>query len=610
MQSTMPLSTLWINPAINARTVNPEDVGDIKAAIKAKGLKGTMWARPAGDLIDGQRRKLALDQLLAEGWFQTPPDIPVTIMDVSDAEALELSLLSVEVRRDLTPADQATTFYRLKLSGMAEADIAAHFAVSEKLVAQRLAIGSLSPAVIAALRAGDIDLRCATAFTLGKSHAHQEQVLNDLVASDNLYENAVRKAFTANSLQARDPRCQFVGEAAYEAAGGTITRDLFSEQASFEDAGLVQKLFDEKIAITATGLKAEGWAFVDVLQGREAEKIHNWTQLPAKGARELSEADLAALAAAQKCMDELIAIEEQEGGLDEDQQEEAEAVQESIALFEAKPYTPKQIKKSGCVILVTDYNLVEIRRGMLKPQVGEKAGRAAPAPDLEGEATPAQVVDAVDYTETVNKILCETAQNAVKLAMVTLKPVLAYRMGLAARLLAAAGRSHEAPFQLAHQKTQSGGTYAEARMAKFEGKEHPSFADMLAHLELLDAEQVIQLEAWLAADVLNFASLKSADVQAVLALLDPDMKAEGWAPDAEFLKLLSRKQIDLILAEIDPTVRPFKGKKPELLDYAAAQVAASNWLPAPLRGANYQGPGSAHWQEAIAAATSPEEQAA
>ena len=72
-----------------------------------------------------------------------------------------MALAANFARADMHPADEAVAFLRLKLGGMDEETIAAHFAVSERLVRQRIAIGALPAPIIAALREGGINLKDA-----------------------------------------------------------------------------------------------------------------------------------------------------------------------------------------------------------------------------------------------------------------------------------------------------------------------------------------------------------------------------------------------------------------------------------------------------------------
>ncbi len=622
--TTALLSQLVLNPKINARTPDPSDVADIKASIMAKGWAGTMWVRAKDhdfddrelvyEVIDGSRRFFALTELASEGLWPAGTEIGITVFDCTDEEALELSLLSVETRRELSLTDQVSTFYKLKLSGMAEAEIAAHFAVSERLVAQRLALGGLAPSIFEALKAGKIDVQCAMAFTLLKTTEAQASLFIELSKTGNkIWANHVKTAITQTSLIGSNLKCKFVGEEAYEAAGGIITRDLFATEIYFDDAALVQKLFDTKIKSTAEALKAEGWAFVEIMKDGKGDNLHNWTTLPPKGKLELSAEDQTKLEASEirltQLQGEIDAIEQDEDSeADTDPlYEEQDALEATIASLTTKPYTDKQIKKAGCVIAIGNENYasseVKIKRGMLKPSAAKKPNAAEDEDELEAERQPAQagpVIDAVDYTEVLSRILIDEARNATKLAMVQMKPMMAYRMGLASRLLDAVDRGYEAPFNGSHGSTDSGLKFHDLKTDAFKLQASISFTELVAALELLEPDQIIQLEAYLAADQLKFSNLKSDDVRTVIDLIDPDMKAEGFSPDEAFLAKLSAKQVNLILAEIDPKAEPFKGKKPDLVAHALPQIELHGWMPQPLRTPSYKGPGSASWQEAIA----------
>src|SRR3546814_8391782 len=60
---------------------------------------------------------------------------------------------------------------------------------------------------------------------------------------------------------------QYVGIEAYLAAGGSVTRDLFSstdqEVAALTDGALVQKLATDKLAQDAQALAGEGWKWIE-----------------------------------------------------------------------------------------------------------------------------------------------------------------------------------------------------------------------------------------------------------------------------------------------------------------------------------------------------------
>ena len=71
---------------------------------------------------------------------------------------------------------------------------------------------------------------------------------------------------TEGKVSASERRAVFVGANAYEAAGGSIARDLFQQDHGgwFEDAALLDRLVDEKLQAEAGAVVAEGWRWVEV----------------------------------------------------------------------------------------------------------------------------------------------------------------------------------------------------------------------------------------------------------------------------------------------------------------------------------------------------------
>ena len=66
------------------------------------------------------------------------------------------------------------------------------------------------------------------------------------------------------AVSATDRRARFVGLDAYEAAGGSLTRDLFSDTVALHDADLLQDLFTERLNAEA-GTLAAGWKWAEVM---------------------------------------------------------------------------------------------------------------------------------------------------------------------------------------------------------------------------------------------------------------------------------------------------------------------------------------------------------
>ncbi|NJO36668.1 MAG: hypothetical protein HC871_02395 [Rhizobiales bacterium] len=162
----------------------------------------------------------------------------------------------------MNPADQYVAFKALTDQGLDPTEIAARFGASEGHVRKLLKLAAVSPALIEFYRQDDMTLEQLIAFTLCEDHARQEQVWREL--APNQYPWRIREALTAAFVPVTDRRALYVGEEAYLAAGGAITRDLFEEGSYLDDATLLDRLVREKLAAEAEAVRAEGWQWAQI----------------------------------------------------------------------------------------------------------------------------------------------------------------------------------------------------------------------------------------------------------------------------------------------------------------------------------------------------------
>jgi ParB/RepB/Spo0J family partition protein len=614
------LAQLILNPAINPRHASDDDVSDLVARIQSNGFTDALWVRWAADgltfeIIDGSRRYRALQQL------QWTDHIPVDVIDADDAKARELALGANVARSDLSPADEAVAFASLRKGGLEVAEIAARFAVPEKRVAQRIAIGTLPEAIITALRDGHISIQTAQAFTLTSSAERQLDVFG---SGKNLLAWQVREALTDQSVSGDDVRVRFVGLPDYIAAGGRIDEDLFGGSTYLRDGAILQQLFDARIEATVAELKNDGWSWVKVLEGGNTP-THKYASIPPRGKTEESESQKLARSKAIDELEvlekELLDLEDSHVELTDAQEERGAELQEMIeakekdieALQVKQPYTTKQKAALGVLIIAPtgrnyNHSSVEILLGRQSLQDKAPPSHAAADDEIDAEADPASppppapvITETAGYSDAVEELLRATAEAATKLGMVH-KPALAARMGLAARVCSFLDDCESdsylgGPFAGHKFHTQGGDkfkVFCTAKALLFHGA--ASFVDVLAKLETFTPEDITLLEAMMAARLFKVDALKNTDAQTIINLIDATMTAEGFAVDAEFLGRLSRDQLLLISAEITPDAPIKKGKKPEMLEALLPQITASNWLPPQLRTPSYEGPGSEHYK--------------
>ena len=169
------------------------------------------------------------------------------------------------------PADQFEAFAALHEGGTGIEDIAARFGVSAHTVRQRLRLAVISPALIQAYRDEALTLDHLTAFAVTEDQAAQEQVFGQLQAWQR-NPDTIRRLLTHALVPATHRKAIFVGVDAYTAAGGTMQRDLFSEDRGgwIADPALLERLVAEHMEAAAKAIRAEGWRWVGIGQEVQA----------------------------------------------------------------------------------------------------------------------------------------------------------------------------------------------------------------------------------------------------------------------------------------------------------------------------------------------------
>jgi ParB family chromosome partitioning protein len=125
-------------------------------------------------------------------------------------------------------------------------------------------VGAVSPKLMQAYRDGELTLEQLMAFAITEDHARQEAVYERL--SYNRDASIIRRLLTETHVAATDRRAVFVGVEAYTEAGGTILRDLFTEDRGgyFEDVALLDLLVTAKLGREVNALReAESWKWTE-----------------------------------------------------------------------------------------------------------------------------------------------------------------------------------------------------------------------------------------------------------------------------------------------------------------------------------------------------------
>ena len=260
------LSQLAMSPK-NVRTVQTSEADEamLEASIATHGLEQNLGVELAADnlflVVYGGRRYRALARLCAKGVIDGDYKVPCRVMD--EDEALEASIAENIARVAMHPADEFDAFNKLIEAGSGERDIADRFGVTLVHVQKRMKLARVSPAILDLYRKGGLTLEILTAFALTASHDRQNETLTRieqyLGTTYHDVPGIVRRILTETSVSASSRLGRFVGVEAYEAAGGTVTRDLFSTSSDcyLDDAGLLETLAIDKLNDEAKAMTVE-----------------------------------------------------------------------------------------------------------------------------------------------------------------------------------------------------------------------------------------------------------------------------------------------------------------------------------------------------------------
>jgi ParB family transcriptional regulator, chromosome partitioning protein len=386
---SIPLNKLAPSARNVRRTGREIGIEALAASISAHGLLQNLTVlpvhkqdKPTGtyEVIAGGRRLLALKSLAKAK--QIAKDATIDCLVLAEGSAEEVSLAENVVRENLHPADQFEAFKRLvDEEGLGCEAIAARFGVTAAVVRQRLRLAAVSPVLMQAYRDSGMTLDQLMAFTVTEDHARQEMVWESLSWKD---PSAIRRALAEDRVRATDRRAVFVGAEAYEAAGGVIERDLFTDDQGgfFADPGLLDRLALEKLTGVAEAIQAAGWKWASVcLDYPHANGLH---RVYPKVQR-LSEPDQARLDELEQQYETLADEYEAEDDLPEAVVAELDAIAVEMEALRAQQsaYDPEEIARSGVFVVLDQSGRPRIEAGFVR---SEDKRPAAPSSDEEPNA--------------------------------------------------------------------------------------------------------------------------------------------------------------------------------------------------------------------------------
>jgi ParB family chromosome partitioning protein len=194
---SLPVAMIERNPRNPRRTFRPEEIEELAASLKQHGLVQPIVVRPIRggaeryEIIAGERRWRAAQSAGLH-------EIPVTILDVSDRQALELAIVENVQRTDLNPIEEARGYQALiEEFGYSQGDLGATLGKSRVHVTNTLRLLRLPEAVLDMLEAGTLSAGHGRALLA----AAEPEKLARQIAEKNLSVREAEK-LTQPSLEA------------------------------------------------------------------------------------------------------------------------------------------------------------------------------------------------------------------------------------------------------------------------------------------------------------------------------------------------------------------------------------------------------------------------
>ncbi|WP_065755783.1 ParB/RepB/Spo0J family partition protein [Bradyrhizobium paxllaeri] len=390
----IPLNKLKKSPNNARKTPHSEPAIEAYAAsIAAKGILQNLVVEPELDaegaatgfyfVTIGEGRRLA--QLLRVKRKEIKKTEPIRCIVDTANDPHEISLDENVTRESMHPADQFEAFKKLADErGFGAEEIAARFGVTPHVVRQRLRLAAVSPKLMQVYRNGELTLEQLMAFAITTDHARQEAVFDRL--SYNRDASSIRRLLTETHVPATDRRARFVGIEAYVEAGGSMLRDLFTEDRGgyLEDIALLDLLVTAKLGRAADALReAEGWKWTEA--HLDFPHAHGMRRTYPH-AVELSEEDQAALGTAQSEFDRLTEQHRTAEELTEDVDARFGELEAEIERLERKrqAYDPGHIARGGAFVILNHDGTVRIERGFIRPGDEQPQAESEEVSDTSG----------------------------------------------------------------------------------------------------------------------------------------------------------------------------------------------------------------------------------
>ena len=618
---TVALNQLRISPKNTRQRRDPEAIESMAASILHHGLLQNLIVEPAAndngtfEVLAGGTRLAAMERLAADGKLAS--DHPVRVLVETNGQAIEASAAENLVRTRLSPAEEFDAFKAMADNGKSRDEIAQHFGVARIVVDRSLKLANVNPQLLQIFRDGGMELDQLRALALTEDHEVQRQAWFGVKNEWDRGAYNIRERITNREVRADGRLARFVGIEAYEAAGGTVRRDLFGKDAWITDRTLLETLAMDRLEAKAEDLRADGWAWVHTALSMDYSALNEY---PRGFNADLAERQPTPMQ--QHCLDDTrsrlaaIATQVDKGDLsaeDEErlleQQEELEAEVDEIESRVNEVWPTYVLEQSGCLVFLDEYSgALRVEYARLQP--GQKAsadgkvtGKARPAGAGEAatKAAPKKTTLSGDMQHRLHLhrraalrvALTKDHSLAIELLLAQLLADL-FTTSSTGRLFDIQLRSHHAAevegkgVQLDDVVASPARKVIETQVADLKAKLPKKAAEVGPWLATQSVDQLLELFALVAAVTLLTNEAQSA---ALARAANVDMR-DWWQPDAaHYLGLVPKALIADAVQDVHGKAAAEKieaMKKDAAVAEAGKLLANSGWLPKSLRGDGYK----------------------
>ncbi|MGJ7524918.1 ParB/RepB/Spo0J family partition protein [Variovorax sp. GB1P17] len=616
----IPLSKLRPSSR-NVRKSGGTSIPELAASIARVGLLQnlTVVAESDGEhyeVVAGRRRLAALKLLVKRR--KLAKDHEVHSLLVPDDAARTVSLTENVQREAMSPIEELFAWKDLVAEGRPVEDIAADFGVTPLVVQRRLRLANVSPRLLADYQSGAATLEQLMALAITDDHGAQEAAFYDSPAWQRSPE-ALRDHLTSEEIDAgRDALVRFVGLEAYEAAGGGMRRDLFSDELQggyLTDAGLLETLARHKLAAVVEQVQLEGWGWVEVAPRATAAELHVF-QRARRTRCDPNKTEAKRIAKLEGRQSELQdRLDDEDAELSDDgvralQEEldclgnELEAIEQTLTVYPAGV-----MEMAGAVVSVDHMGGVVVHRGLLREEQAKalRAQERQEASEAGGERNGHGGGDADEpakpgISEKLAKRLSahRTAALQAEVARHPQVALVAVVHRLALRVVFDSYGSGGSPIDIIATPqdglTQHAPDVGDSPAAVGMGKVREAWAARLpkepkalfAELLTLPQGELLSLLAVCVASTVSVLASREDEVPAagLAEAVSLDMH-DWWTPSAEgyFSHVSKAKALEAVLAFAPEHVtRLSKLKKAEIASEAERLAAGTGWLPVMFRG--------------------------